>query len=164
FVDTPVKRYSSGMQARLGFAVAVHVDPDVLLLDEVLAVGDLQFQERCLERIRALHADGRTILLVSHDLTAVAQFCTSVLWLDAAGRPTARFTTGAPLIVRLRYRARRRVRRPVFGVAIYAGGLQIGGPNTRVDGRPIDLIEGEGELRYRIAALSLLAGAYTLSA
>ncbi len=232
FVDTPVKRYSSGMQARLGFAVAIHVDPDVLLLDEVLAVGDLQFQERCLERIRALHADGRTILLVSHDLTAVAQFCTRVLWLDdgrvralgepaavieayrrhllgiggwgigerrpgaadgappapepatpsgrrwgsreieltavelldGARRPTTRFTTGAPLVVRLRYRARRRVRRPVFGVAIYAGGLQVGGPNTRVDGRPIEHVEGEGELRYRIEALPLVAGAYTLSA
>src|SRR3954447_14889546 len=81
FVDTPVKRYSSGMQARLGFAVAVHVDPDVLLLDEVLAVGDLQFQERCLERIRALHAEGRTVLLVSHDLAAVQALCTRVLWI-----------------------------------------------------------------------------------
>src|SRR4051812_326148 len=81
FIDTPVKRYSSGMQARLGFAVAVHVDPDVLLLDEVLAVGDLQFQERCLVRIRELHAQGHTVLLVSHDLDAVQALCTQALWL-----------------------------------------------------------------------------------
>jgi lipopolysaccharide transport system ATP-binding protein len=263
FVDTPVKRYSSGMQARLGFAVAVHVDPDVLLLDEVLAVGDLQFQERCLERVRALHRAGRTILLVSHDLAAVAQFCTRVLWLhdgtvralgapdeviaayrrylvgsspngrgigatreaadggaavaapagygnggdplappdatgdaagrepsplpetsapvgrrwgsgevrlvavelcDAAGQPTQRFVTGAPLVVRLRYEARRRIARPVFGIAIYAGGLQVTGPNTRVDGQPIPLVEGAGEISYRVDALPLLPGAYTLSA
>jgi len=240
FVDTPVKRYSSGMQARLGFAVAVHVDPDVLLLDEVLAVGDLQFQERCLERIRALHAAGRTVLLVSHDLEAVQALCTRALWLhdgavralgtpgevvaayrqalrgatgaralgspapengpahaagaaappvrlppaaprgrrwgsgevrlvgvdllDAAGLPTHRFTTGGPLAVRLRYQAARRVRRPVFGIAIYGGEAQLCGPNTRVDRVPIDAVEGAGEIVYRVEALPLLAGTYTLSA
>jgi lipopolysaccharide transport system ATP-binding protein len=265
FVDTPVKRYSSGMQARLGFAVAVHVDPDVLLLDEVLAVGDLQFQERCLERIRALHAAGRTVLLVSHDLEAVRALCTRVLWLhdgtvralgppdevaaayreallgapgaralgspaapdaraadgpaapagrgasgappasadrppgaapapaeppavgpagaphgrrwgsgevrlvgvdllDADGLPTQRFTTGGPLVVRLRYEAARRVRCPVFGLAIYAGEAQLSGPNTRVDRLTIDAVEGAGAVVYRARALPLLPGAYTLSA
>jgi hypothetical protein len=84
--------------------------------------------------------------------------------LDAAGQVTRRPTAGAPLVVRLRYVARRPVRRPVFGIAVYAGGLQLAGPNTRVDGRPLDLIEGEGEVRYRLDALPLLAGAYTLSA
>ncbi len=83
---------------------------------------------------------------------------------DAAGQPTTRRATGAPLVVRLRYAARHRVARPVFGIAIYAGGLQVSGPNTRVDGRPIALVEGAGEVVYRVDALPLLPGAYTLSA
>lgn len=246
FVDTPVKHYSSGMQARLGFAVAIHVDPDILLLDEVLAVGDVQFQERCVERIHALHRDGCTVLLVSHDLRAVTDLCEQTLWLhegtvralgpsaevvtayrrhllgapgtgalgqratlqvsdadgaalaaapelnaveppaaeqatgrrwgsgevrlvdvellDASGQPTRRLRSGAALGVRLRYRAQARVRRPVFGIAFYAGGLQVSGPNTRVDGVPLEVVEGEGEVVYQLDRLALLAGAYTLSA
>jgi len=81
FIDTPVKHYSSGMYARLGFAVAIHVHPDVLLIDEVLAVGDEAFQKKCLERIATIKAQGKTIILVTHDLDAVDALCDRVLWL-----------------------------------------------------------------------------------
>jgi ABC-type polysaccharide/polyol phosphate transport system ATPase subunit len=81
-IDTPIKTYSSGMFARLGFAVAVNVDPDVLLLDEVLAVGDQQFQRKCGERIAALRASGRTVVIVSHGLSELQTMCSSVAWID----------------------------------------------------------------------------------
>ena len=79
FIDVPVKRYSSGMYLRLGFAIAAHLDPDILLLDEVLAVGDAEFQAKCLERINELHGDGRTIVFISHDLAAVEYLCRRVV-------------------------------------------------------------------------------------
>jgi lipopolysaccharide transport system ATP-binding protein len=94
FIDIPVKHYSSGMYARLGFAVAINVDPDVLLIDEVLSVGDEAFQERCQDAIYRLHRSGKTLLLVSHDVSSVANMCTEALWLDrgvvrAHGAPRA---------------------------------------------------------------------------
>jgi ABC-2 type transport system ATP-binding protein len=82
FIDTPVKNYSSGMYVRLGFAVAINTDPDVLLVDEILAVGDEQFQRRCNERFADLRAAGKTIVVVSHSLNAVRTICDSVAWLD----------------------------------------------------------------------------------
>jgi len=82
FIDVPVKHYSSGMYVRLGFSVAVHVEPEILLVDEVLAVGDAAFQRRCLERIDQLRADGTTIMFVSHDLNAVRRLCQRALWLE----------------------------------------------------------------------------------
>ncbi|MGB7266894.1 MAG: ABC transporter ATP-binding protein [Terracidiphilus sp.] len=75
FIDTPVKRYSSGMYARLGFSVAAHGDPDVLIVDEVLSVGDLVFQQRCMERMREVLSGGTTVLFVSHNLKAVTELC-----------------------------------------------------------------------------------------
>ncbi len=78
FIDMPVKNYSSGMYVRLGFAVAVEMNPDILLVDEVLAVGDLAFQMKCFERIRDFQKRGKTILLVTHDLVSVEQFCDEV--------------------------------------------------------------------------------------
>lgn len=82
FIDTPVKHYSSGMYARLGFAIAIYVDPQILLVDEVLAVGDEVFQRRCLDAIDRLRARGVTILLVSHSLPQVLSMCDQCLWLD----------------------------------------------------------------------------------
>jgi ABC-type polysaccharide/polyol phosphate transport system ATPase subunit len=82
FIDTPVKRYSSGMYARLGFSVAAHVDPDVLLVDEVLSVGDIIFQQKCLNRIQEFQAAGKSIVFVSHNLVSVQKTCTRVIWLD----------------------------------------------------------------------------------
>lgn len=82
FFDAPVKTYSSGMYARLGFAVAIHLEPDVLLVDEVLAVGDEYFQHKCFARIAAFRKEGRTIVLVSHDLGAVSRLCDRAMWLE----------------------------------------------------------------------------------
>src|SRR6185295_7360570 len=82
FMEEPVKNYSSGMYVRLGFAVAIHTDPDVLLVDEVLAVGDEAFAHRCLRRIEEFLAEGKTLLLVSHSLDLVEGVCDRVLWLD----------------------------------------------------------------------------------
>jgi ABC-2 type transport system ATP-binding protein len=81
FIDNPVKNYSSGMYMRLGFAVAIHVDPDVILIDEVLAVGDASFQKRCLDRIADLQGAGRTIVFVSHDLGTMRELCQRAIWL-----------------------------------------------------------------------------------
>src|SRR5262249_15256326 len=76
FVDTPVKRYSSGMYVRLAFAIAAHLEPDILVIDEVLAVGDVEFQKKCLGKIRSVSAaEGRTVLFVSHNMTAIAGLC-----------------------------------------------------------------------------------------
>lgn len=83
FIDTQVKFYSSGMYVRLAFAVAVHVDPDILLVDEVLAVGDEPFQRKCLERIRSFQHDGRTIIMVTHSLDQVAEFCDRAVVLES---------------------------------------------------------------------------------
>ena len=82
FIDTPVKRYSSGMNARLGFAVAAHMDPDVLLIDEVLSVGDVGFQEKCVARMREMIARGVPLAFVSHNLTAVVDLCTRAILID----------------------------------------------------------------------------------
>lgn len=82
FMDTPVKRYSSGMYARLGFAIAIHVDPDILLVDEVLAVGDQAFQVKCLERMREFRRNARAVVFVSHNLVAVRELCDRAIWLS----------------------------------------------------------------------------------
>ncbi len=82
FIDTPVKRYSSGMFARLGFSVAAHVDPDVLIVDEVLSVGDYAFQQKCIERMKEVLSNGVAVLFVSHNLKTVAEFCHRCLLLD----------------------------------------------------------------------------------
>src|ERR671913_92272 len=83
FIDAPVKTYSSGMYMRLGFAVAIHVDPEVLLVDEVLAVGDEAFTHKCLDKLAEFRRRGRTVLLVTHSLDLVTRFCDEALWLDS---------------------------------------------------------------------------------
>ena len=93
FIDTPVKRYSSGMNARLGFAIAAHLEPDVLIIDEVLAVGDMRFQERAFGRIRELARSGLPVVMVSHQLDRVAELCTDVIVLRA-GEVAARGEPG----------------------------------------------------------------------
>jgi lipopolysaccharide transport system ATP-binding protein len=92
FIDTPVKRYSSGMYVRLAFAVAAHLEPEILLVDEVLAVGDAEFQRRCLGRMEELGSSGRTVIFVSHQLPAVAQMCDRAIQINGGrvvgdGRP-----------------------------------------------------------------------------
>ena len=82
FIDTPVKHYSSGMYVRLAFSVAAHLEPEILIVDEVLSVGDLHFRNKCLGRMQDLRSEGRTVLLVSHDLTSVRQLCTRAVMLQ----------------------------------------------------------------------------------
>ena len=82
FMETPVKHYSSGMTVRLGFAVAAHVEPDVLLIDEVLAVGDAAFQRQCLHKMHEVAASGRTVVFVSHNLPVIRSLTQQVLWLE----------------------------------------------------------------------------------
>ena len=87
FIDTPVKRYSSGMNARLGFAIAAHVDPDVLLIDEVLAVGDFAFQQKCYERLAEFRRSGAAIVFVSHNMQAIVSLCDSAVLLRPGRGP-----------------------------------------------------------------------------
>lgn len=122
FIDTPVKWYSSGMYVRLGFAIAAHLQPDILLIDEVLAVGDAEFQARCLQRIRELQQQGVTIVFISHDLTAVEQLCETAVLLDH-GR---KVTEGPPAAVVAAYhRQVMATQRPVAANdhPVYANGL-----------------------------------------
>ena len=85
FLDTPTKHYSSGMYMRLAFAVAAHLEPDVLLVDEVLAVGDLEFQKKCLGKMESVSQTGRTVLFVSHQMNQIRRLCSQVVWMDAGG-------------------------------------------------------------------------------
>jgi homopolymeric O-antigen transport system ATP-binding protein len=101
FINQPLKTYSSGMQIRLGFSIAIHVQPDILLVDEVLAVGDAEFQKRCLERISDLRKRGITIVLVSHDLSTIETICDRAAYIEK-GRLVA---IGPPGEVTDRYRS-----------------------------------------------------------
>src|SRR6516165_8694442 len=92
FIDTPVKHYSSGMYVRLAFAVAAHLEPEILLVDEVLAVGDINFQKKCLGKMGDVARQGRTVVLVSHQMNQMRRLCHSVMWVDVGhirmtGRP-----------------------------------------------------------------------------
>ena len=106
FIDEPVRTYSSGMYMRLAFSVATHVDPDVLIIDEILAVGDEHFQRKSRRRIEEFQAAGKTIVLVTHDAGAVQSFCNLAVWIDD-GRVAA---TGSPAEVVAKYQAAVRAR------------------------------------------------------
>src|SRR5215208_2170710 len=82
FIDTPVKRYSSGMHVRLAFSVAAHLQPEVMIVDEVLAVGDVAFQQKCLGKMEDASGEGRTVIFVSHNMTAVSHLCPRAILLD----------------------------------------------------------------------------------
>ena len=82
FIDNPVRTYSSGMYMRLAFAVAINVDADILLIDEILAVGDQHFQDKCINKLKELQQEGKTIVFVSHSMALVKDFCTRAIWLD----------------------------------------------------------------------------------
>jgi lipopolysaccharide transport system ATP-binding protein len=107
FIDTPIKHYSTGMHMRLAFGVAAHLDTEILLVDEVLAVGDAAFQKRCLGKIEETRQSGRTVFFVSHNMTPIVQLCTRVIWLDSGkimqqGAPreiTARYVQDARLFL-----------------------------------------------------------------
>lgn len=111
FIDSPVKTYSSGMYARLGFAIASHVEAAILVFDEVLAVGDAAFQQKCLDRIMQLRSNGTTMLIVSHDMQTLVNMCDRVVWLHE-GRI---MTCGAPREVVAEYESGDVSRRPAAG-------------------------------------------------
>jgi lipopolysaccharide transport system ATP-binding protein len=219
YIDVPVKHYSSGMYVRLAFAVSVYLDPEILLVDEVLAVGDAAFQRKCVDHLMALQQAGVTILLVSHDLEAVQRLCHRAFWFDHGrirmegmpssvvqayldqireredqalrdhnrqevparrgsgrvriervyltdgdGRERYHFETGETIRIHMRYRARERIERPIFGLAIHRqDGVHICGPNTAFSGFEIPWVEGEGEIIYTIPTLPLLEGTYLIS-
>jgi lipopolysaccharide transport system ATP-binding protein len=96
FIDTPVKHYSSGMYLRLAFAVAAHLEPEILVVDEVLAVGDASFQKKCIDKMGEVARGGRTVLFVSHNLSAVLRLCPKAIWLD--GGRIAAYGTSAPIV------------------------------------------------------------------
>ena len=220
FIDMPVKHYSSGMYMRLGFSVAIHVRPDILIVDEILAVGDQTFQAKCMDRIREMKRAGVTILFISHDLSTIGNLCSDVIWLDRGrvrqvgpaeqvlaqyrdhlfqrvgeqlnlendaggfrrwgsrqieitgvrlldddGRETTIFHTGDSLRVEIAYSAHEPVTEPEFGLALYRhDGLHIAGPNTRVGGLEMGVVEGSGVVCYAIEQLPFLPGRYQLSA
>ena len=131
FIDTPVKRYSSGMNARLGFAIAAHLDPDVLIIDEVLSVGDVGFQEKCVARMRELLARGIPLVFVSHNLSAVIQLCTRAILID---RGAVQFD-GRPAEAVAEFRKARRE-------PIVAGTATSGKPIAITD---VQLLQADGE-------------------
>jgi len=117
FIDTPVKRYSTGMYARLGFSVAAHVDPDILIVDEVLSVGDVVFQNRCLEKMHAILRSGATVLFVSHNLRAIAELCPQSILLEH-GKVTARGPSQQVMNAYLESTGQQGVRSATAGVSI----------------------------------------------
>ena len=149
FLDTPLKRYSSGMYLRLAFAVAAHVDPDILIVDEVLAVGDAEFQRRCLGRMSEFGREGRTVLFVSHDTGAVGRLCRRAIWLDR-GRVERVGPAHGVIEAYLSTAVRRGVRAEVP--------LPAGGPITALsvalldrNGQPTYTLRRDEELRFDIA-------------
>jgi lipopolysaccharide transport system ATP-binding protein len=136
FIDTPVKRYSSGMYVRLSFAVAAHMDPDILIIDEALAVGDAEFQTRCLDKMRTISTgEGRTVIFVSHNMQAVRQLCKRAIYLDH-GTIAA---DGAPEQVIANYLTRENVEC-----------LKVEFPTPEV-------ARGNKEIRFKYAAISILS-------
>jgi ABC-type polysaccharide/polyol phosphate transport system ATPase subunit len=148
FLDAPVKTYSSGMAVRLGFAIAAHSDPDVLLVDEVLAVGDEAFAHRCLEKFSEFERAGKTLVVVSHDLALVAARCRRALWLDR-GRVAA---DGPPEETVARYResvAREEAGARFAAAASGQGGARIGTGEARVESVLLRDAQGRDARRLR---------------
>lgn len=230
FIDNPIKTYSSGMYLRLGFSIAINVNPDILLIDEILAVGDENFQKKCFEKIDKFKNEGKTIILVSHDLAVIEKLCDRVFLIDNGKqyykenpidviseyhkilfkkrkfalrsnqdefaqdaalqeKPSSAsesnrwgsreveitaieffndknvesfiFKTGDFLKIRIDYIAKKKVEKPVFGIAIYReDGIHLCGPNTNTGNCNIDFIEGEGSIEYMMNSMPFLPGTY----
>jgi ABC-type polysaccharide/polyol phosphate transport system ATPase subunit len=146
FIEAPVKTYSSGMYMRLGFAVAIHVDPDVLLVDEVLAVGDEGFTHKCYDKFAEFKRRGKTILLVTHSLGLVERFCDEAVWLDH-GRKTGQ---GDPKRVIDEYRVDVEKEEAAFLATSDAQALQAATPHVVQTDRPVDAGEA-GANMFQVA-------------
>ena len=147
FLDAPVKTYSSGMAVRLGFAVAAHSDPDVLLVDEVLAVGDEAFAHRCLEKFSEFERSGKTLLFVSHDLPLVAARCRRAIWLERGG--IAADAPAAEAVARYRERVAAEEARTRFASPASGGsGPGIGSGRARLEG--VRLLDAAGREARRL--------------
>jgi lipopolysaccharide transport system ATP-binding protein len=143
FIDTPIKRYSSGMRLRLGFAVAAHLEPDVLIVDEVLAVGDAAFQKKCISAMQDLRGGGRTVLFVSHNMAAVENLCSRCIWI---ANGTVRLDGPTHEVIEAY-------------MASFASADSASSELTGVDGR-----RGTGEIRYtRVEFLSTDGGLQTVT-
>jgi len=157
FLDTPIKRYSSGMYLRLAFAVAAHLEPEILLVDEVLAVGDVQFQKKCLGRMEKVGAEGRTVLFVSHNMAAVESLCNRAVVLSG-GRLVGEGPVSAQVAA---YLASMAERQEVRGAGVTVGKVRVDRlgfqPNPVTSGAPASfaVAVSAGEQR-RIEALSLV--------
>jgi lipopolysaccharide transport system ATP-binding protein len=149
FIDTPVKRYSSGMNARLGFAIAAHLDPDVLIIDEVLSVGDAGFQEQCIVRMRELAASGVPLVFVSHNLPAVLDLCTRGMVL-VRGTPAFQ-GTAAEAVHHYRAATWAKTRRASAQSAADDSPIRITGVQVLdPDGRDVPMIRSGAPMRIRI--------------
>lgn len=212
FIDMPVKHYSSGMFIRLGFSVAMEVDPDILIVDEVLSVGDEKFQEKCLHRIRAFKKEDKSLLIVSHSMETIQKMCDRVLllnqgeqvvldhpgraiheyrnigmydeqegvsvkewgsreveisgvsFLNDRGEETTKFLSSDSLLIRIEYRARERISRPVFGFSVTAAdGRIVFGSNTQIEGSSPAAIDGRGAMELKLSPLPFLRGKFYFS-
>ncbi len=151
FIDSPVRTYSSGMYMRLGFAIAAHTDPDILLVDEILAVGDEQFQHQCLRKIAEFLREGKTIVYVSHDLGTVGRFCRRVLWLDggkvkAIGPPREVIDAYLERVEETEARRLMAAHHRMTVEALAGGGKRWGGREVAI--RQVTLRDRGGEERY----------------
>ena len=215
FIDMPVKHYSSGMYMRLGFSVAIHIRPDILIVDEILAVGDQAFQAKCIDAILDLKRRGTTIIIVSHNMDMIRKLCSYVVWLEngvvrASGKTNevaAQYTeasfakeglqlvktdferrgdyameitavkllnemgeeakiykTGESLTIEMEYYAHKPIPNPEFGLAIFRqDGVHVNGPNTRLAGIDMGVVDGCGVVSYKIDRLPLLPATYILT-
>lgn len=138
FIDTPIKRYSSGMRLRLGFAVAAHLDPDILIIDEVLSVGDAAFQRKCLDTIEGLRAKSRMILYVSHNLASVENLCKRTIWIDHGG---VRMDGATPTVIR-EYMGSVRASQLVLSTAL--AGIENRAGNGKIQFTGVEFLSREG--------------------
>lgn len=210
FIDTPVKRYSSGMYVRLAFSVAAQLRPEILLLDEVLAVGDVSFQRKCIDYAKSLQRSNSTILFVSHNMFSIKTMCERVIYLKQGkvlfdgptdhgiaiyeedcrfgivpwvggkledlevsivdfalisedGTPKTVFDHGERMSLRLKYQARREIKRPNFIVAfIRSDGVACCNFTSSIDGLGLDRIEGTGAIEIVSPTIKLVAEMYTI--
>jgi len=144
FIDTPVKNYSSGMYVRLGFSVAINVDPEILMVDEVLAVGDESFQRKCMDKFKDFRDDGRTVVIVSHALGTMRTMCDEVAWLDH-GKLVA---TGSPGELVDRYTAASHEERDAAAESDLGEGPRWGSGEVRI--HAVEMLDDEGRRLSRV--------------